>query len=99
VNMFLRTILMNPPVISALGFSNLNRRLFASVSVYLHAQQYIIVVFYLEQTYFLFNKEEIGYRKNNKLTIKINNPLLNTSVLQYASALLTYLIVLMQFKG
>jgi hypothetical protein len=38
VNMFLVTILMNPPVISALGFRIVNRRLFASVSVYLHAQ-------------------------------------------------------------
>jgi hypothetical protein len=32
VNKFLLTIFMNPPVISVMGFTNVNRRLFAAVS-------------------------------------------------------------------
>jgi hypothetical protein len=44
VNLILIRLLINPPVITALGFRSVNRRLFATVSCYLHAQLCIIII-------------------------------------------------------
>jgi hypothetical protein len=58
---------MNPPVISALGFRSVNRRLFASVSLYLHAQNVLLLLLlycYLERFSSLFNKQQISHHKN-----------------------------------